>query len=104
MPSEKDVAAIWTPPKEVVEKAIVKDYDALRREAAKNPLKFWEDRAKELSWYQPWTQVLDDSKAPFYQWFVGAQTNVVLNALDRWLGTPMQNKLALIWEGEDGSL
>ena len=104
MPSEKDVAAIWTPPKEVVEKAIVKDYDALRREAAKNPLKFWEDRAKELSWYQPWTQVLDDSKAPFYQWFVGAKTNICLNALDRWLGTPMQNKLALIWEGEDGSL
>ncbi len=104
MPSEKDAAAIWTPPKAVVEKAIVKDYDALRREAAKNPLKFWEERAKELSWYQPWNKVLDDSKAPFYQWFVGAKTNICLNALDRWLGTPMQNKLALIWEGEDGSL
>ena len=104
MPSGKDAAAIWTPPKEIVEKAIVKDYDALRREAAKNPLKFWEERAKELSWYQPWTKVLDDSKAPFYQWFVGGKTNICLNALDRWLGTPMQNKLALIWEGENGSL
>jgi acetyl-CoA synthetase len=104
MPSDKDLAAIWTPPKDVVEKAIVKDYDALRREAGRDPLKFWEERAKELNWYRTWSKVLDDSKAPFYQWFVGAQTNVVLNALDRWLGTPMQNKLALIWEGEDGSL
>jgi acetyl-CoA synthetase len=104
MPSERDVTTIWTPPKDVVEKAIVKDYDALRREAARDPLKFWEERARDLAWYGTWSKVLDDSKAPFYQWFVGARTNVVLNALDRWLGTPMQNKLALIWEGEDGSL
>jgi acetyl-CoA synthetase len=104
MPSDKDVSAIWTPPKSVVDRALVKDYDALRREAARDPLKFWEARARDLAWYEPWSKVLDDSKAPFYQWFVGAKTNVVLNALDRWLGTPMQNKLALIWEGEDGSL
>jgi len=104
MPSYKDAATIWTTSKDVVEKAIVKDYDALRGEAARDPLGFWEGRAKDLAWYTSWSKVLDDSKAPFYRWFVGAKTNVVLNALDRWLGTPMQNKLALIWEGEDGSL
>lgn len=104
MASQKLSGDVWHPPKDVVDRAIVKDYDKLRGEAAENPLKFWEERARELSWYAPWTKVLDDSNAPFYQWFVGGRTNIVLNALDRYVGTPMQNKLALIWEGEDGSL
>jgi acetyl-CoA synthetase len=75
----------------------------LRAEAAQDPLRFWEERAKELDWYGPWSRVLDDSTPPFYKWFVGGKTNIVLNALDRHIGTPIQNKLALIWEGEDGS-
>jgi acetyl-CoA synthetase len=75
----------------------------LRADAAKDPLGFWEERAKELDWYSPWRKVLDDSKPPFYKWFVGGKTNIVLNALDRHIGTPIQNKLALIWEGEDGT-
>ena len=82
----------------------VPDYDALREAAAKDPVKFWEDRAKELSWYEPWTRVLDDDKPPFFKWFVGAKTNIVLNALDRHQATPTRNKLAYIWEGEDGQI
>src|SRR5690606_3086579 len=46
--------------------------------------------------------VLDSSKAPFYQWFTGAQVNIVHNAVDRHLNSPHKNKLALIWESEDG--
>jgi acetyl-CoA synthetase len=94
---------VWIPPKEIVESAHIRDYDAVRHEAAQDFVKFWADRARELRWYQPWTQVLDDSRAPFYRWFVGARTNIVLNALDRWQNTPTRNKLALIWEGEDGT-
>ncbi len=104
MPPEKTTSDIWYPPKNVVDAAIVKDYDALRAEAAKNPVKFWENRAKELSWYAPWNKVLDDSNPPFYKWFTGAKTNIVLNALDRWQDTPMRNKIAIIWEGEDGTV
>jgi Acetyl-coenzyme A synthetase N-terminus len=51
---------------------------------------------------EPWTTVLDDSKAPFFKWFVGAKTNIVHNAIDRHLKTHRRNKLALIWEGEKG--
>ncbi|NIQ26854.1 MAG: AMP-binding protein, partial [Gammaproteobacteria bacterium] len=40
----------------------------------------------------------------FFKWFIGAKTNVCLNALDRHQNTPTRNKIALIWEGEDGSL
>ena len=35
---------------------------------------------------------------------MGGKTNVVLNALDRHQRTATRNKLALVWEGEDGSL
>jgi len=101
MPNESD---IYRPASEVVERAIVKDYDALREEAAADIEAFWESRARELEWYAPWEKVLDDSEAPFFKWFVGAKTNVVLNALDRHQHTATRNKLALIWEGEAGEL
>jgi acetyl-CoA synthetase len=95
---------LWQPDRRAVRKAHVRDYDALRAEAAADPPAFWEREARQLSWYRRWSKVLDDSGAPFYKWFVGAKTNVVLNALDRHQDTPTRNKLALIWEGENGDL
>ena len=101
---EKTQEGVWTPPKSVVDQAHVKDYDKLRAEAARDLPGFWESRAKKLEWFAPWTKVLDDSKAPFYKWFVGAKTNIVHNAIDRHLHTATRNKLAFIWEGEDGTV
>ncbi|MGD2135632.1 MAG: AMP-binding protein, partial [Gemmatimonadales bacterium] len=95
---------IYRPPPDIVEYAVVQDYDRLRTEAAADIEAFWEARAKELHWYAPWERVLDDADAPFFQWFVGAKTNVVLNALDRHQTNATRNKLALIWEGENGDL
>ncbi|MBP7147273.1 MAG: acetate--CoA ligase [Acidobacteria bacterium] len=94
----------WTPDRAIVERAHVRDYDALRELAEADPQAFWAERARQLEWYAPWTKVLDDSNAPFYQWFTGGKTNVVLNALDRHQSNATRNKLALIWEGEDGTL
>jgi acetyl-CoA synthetase len=106
--SQDDTAAsrqeLFEPSESTLKDVRVPDYDVLREEAAKDPVKFWEERAKELSWYEPWTRVLDDDKPPFFKWFVGAKTNIVLNALDRHQGTPTRNKLAYIWEGEDGQI
>ena len=99
-----DANNIYRPSKEIAEASHVPDYDALRAQAAEDLEGFWEARARELEWYQPWEKVLDDSDAPFYKWFVGARTNVVLNALDRHQWNATRNKLALIWEGEDGTL
>ena len=101
MPSEGDV---YTPTQDIIDSAHVPDYDALRAEAAADPVAFWERMAQELDWYQPWSQVLDDSDAPFFKWFVGGKTNIVLNALDRHQNNATRNKIALIWEGEDGTL
>jgi len=102
MPEDKN---LYRPSSDIVEAAYVPDYDTLREEAAADPVAFWEARAKELlEWYEPWDKVLDDSDAPFFKWFTGGKTNVVLNALDRHQKGRNRNKLALVWEGEDGSL
>src|SRR3954463_1353003 len=75
-------------------------YFKLYNESVRSPEKFWDKQAKaELVWFKPWRKVLD-WKEPFAKWFVGGQTNVSHNCLDKWLGTPTANKAALIWEGE----
>ena len=81
----------------------VPDADAFRAQALADPQQFWADEASELEWFQPWTQVLDDSEAPFFKWFVGGRTNIVHNCLDRHVKGPNKNKLALIWMSEDGN-
>ncbi len=77
----------------------------LRRLAARSPERFWEKMAKEhVSWFKPWRKTLD-WKPPFAKWFVGGQTNVSYNCLDRHLAGEnawRRNKAALIWEGEPG--
>jgi acetyl-CoA synthetase len=92
----------YAPPEELVKAAHVRDYDAVYARSMADLEGFWAERAGELEWYRPWDRVLDESGAPFYKWFVGAQTNIVHNALDRHATTWRRNKLALIWEGESG--
>lgn len=93
---------IYKPSKEVVQNAKIKNYKKVYKEASANPLKFWEEAAKELIWAKKWTKVLDDSKKPFYKWFVGSKCNIVQNALDQHQTTWRKNKVALIWVGDDG--
>ncbi|HZM24898.1 MAG TPA: AMP-binding protein, partial [Anaerolineales bacterium] len=93
---------VYYPPKQVVEQARLKDWDKLAKSARKDLKGFWESEAKELEWFSKWKKVLDDSKKPFFKWFTGAKVNIVHNAVDRHLKTFRKNKLALIWESEDG--
>jgi acetyl-CoA synthetase len=65
---------------------------------------FWADLAKEkLSWHKPFTQALDDSKAPLYRWFSDGEMNVSYNCIDRHLDTK-SDKLAIIFEGDKGDV
>ncbi|HEX9674742.1 MAG TPA: acetate--CoA ligase [Anaerolineales bacterium] len=95
---------VYHPPQEVAAQAHVPDWGKLLAEADADYLGFWEARARELEWQAPWRTVMDDSRAPFFQWFPEARTNIVHNALDRHVATWRRNKLALIWEGEPGDL
>ncbi len=95
---------VYQPSPELVEAANVKEYEALYQRSIEDRAGFWAEQAGELDWYQKWDQVLDDSEAPFYKWFVGGKINIVHNAIDRHLKTWRRNKLALIWEGEPGDV
>jgi acetyl-CoA synthetase len=95
---------VFYPSESIVAQANVQDWDALAEKAGKDLEGFWAAEAEELEWYKKWDKVLDDSNKPFYKWFVGAKTNIVHNAIDRHLKTHRKNKLALIWESEDGKL
>ena len=92
----------YHPSDDIVKNANVPDYDAVYQEAKDDLEAFWTKRAETLEWYQKWDKVVDRDNAPFYKWFVGGKTNLVLNALDRHVKTWRKNKLAFIWEGENG--
>ncbi len=94
---------VFKPSREFARKAHVgslAEYRRLWEESVKNPERFWGRAAKaELVWSKPFGKVLQ-GKVPSVKWFVGGRTNVSVNCLDRWLGTPHANKAALVWEGE----
>jgi acetyl-CoA synthetase len=93
---------VFWPEPEVVERATVRDWDALARRADEDLEGYWAEQARELEWYAPWDKVLDESNKPFFQWFTGAKVNIVHNCLDRYMHTATRNQVALIWEGEKG--
>ncbi|KKQ24122.1 MAG: Acetate/CoA ligase [Candidatus Roizmanbacteria bacterium GW2011_GWC2_37_13] len=90
-------------PKSVIlENSYTKDYEKLYKDSIENPETFWGNIARELLWFKPWNKVLD-WQYPYARWFVGGQTNIVYNALDRWLKTDVADKTALIWVSQDGT-
>ena len=96
---------LYQPSAAVVANANVPDYLAIRAQAIADPVAFWAARAQDMiEWYTPYTEVLDKSNAPFFKWFVDGKTNVVHNALDRHVQTERKDKLAWIWEAEDGEV
>jgi len=90
----------FPPPKAFVKRALVHK-PSIYAEAARNPVRFWESRARELTWFKPWKKALE-WKPPYAKWFVGGKLNVAYNCLDRHVTTSRRTKAALIWEGEPG--
>ena len=80
-------------------------YNAMCADAENDFEGFWAKLARDnLSWGKPFTEVLNESNAPFYTWFADGQLNASYNCLDRHLGTPIEHKKAIIFEGDDGSI
>lgn len=77
--------------------------EALRDKAANDYEGYWGDLAKAfITWDVPFNTVLDESKAPHYQWFSDGQLNVSYNCLDRHIEAGKGNKTAIIFEADDG--
>ncbi len=80
-------------------------FDAMNTKAARDFAGGWADLAREhLLWHKPFTRVLDESKAPFYAWFADGEMNVSYNCLDRNLANGNANRVALIFEADDGKV
>jgi len=90
----------FPPPTAFVKNAVM-NRKSIYAEAQRNFVKFWEQRARELHWFKPWTKALD-WKPPYAKWFIGGKLNVAYNCLDRHVTGPRKTKAALIWEGEPG--
>ena len=60
-------------------------YTDFHRRSIADRESFWTDEARRIHWHRPFSQVLDYSKPPFAKWFVGGQTNLCHNAIDRHL-------------------
>ena len=79
-------------------------YDELCAEAERDFTGFWGRLAREqVLWHKPFTQVLDESNAPFFKWFHDGELNASYNCLDRHLKT-QPDKLAIIFEADDGKV
>jgi acetyl-CoA synthetase len=80
-------------------------YYALCSEAEKDFEGFWARLAREnLVWNKPFTQTLDESNVPFYKWFADGELNASANCLDKHMGTAVENKTAVIFEADDGTV
>ncbi len=96
---------LFSPSEDFSSKARVgsmEEYQRIYDEAKADPEGFWGKAAnEELHWFKPFDKVLEWNE-PYAKWFVGGETNVSYNCIDRHLGTERENKIAIIWEGEPG--
>ena len=99
---------VFPPPQSFVQQANVSGqaaYQALLDEADQDPNAFWGRLAREqLQWTKPFTKVLDESRAPFFEWFGDGELNVSANCLDVNLKNGNANKIAIIFETDGGEV
>lgn len=77
-------------------------YKKLYAESIQSPEKFWKKQAERISWFTPPKKILSHKFAEAkVKWFEGGKLNVSFNCIDRHLNTPLKNKAAIIWEGDN---
>lgn len=89
-------------PEALIAQANLRDFAGEYARSIADPEGFWGDWAQRFTWTKPWQRVMEWDY-PNHRWFVGGETNITLNALDRHADGPNRTKLAMIWLGEDGS-
>ena len=70
-------------------------------EGLQDPDGFWERAARELPWFRPWERVFVWDR-PTFRWFVGAETNLAYNAVDRHVAAGQGGRAALVYINERG--
>ncbi|AWI53953.1 acetate--CoA ligase [Aquabacterium olei] len=78
-------------------------YDQLVAAAEADYSGYWANHARELlKWHKPFTKTLDESQAPFFKWFEDGELNASYNCLDRHVEAGLGDKVAIIFESDDG--
>ena len=98
----------YAPSEEFVGNAYVKSleqYQEMHRRSLQDPEGFWTDIAEEFYWHKKWDKIqeynFDLNKGTIdIKWFLGAETNICYNAVDRHL-EDKGDQVALLWEGND---
>ncbi len=55
-----------------------------------------------IEFYEPYSRILDLSRGkPWARWCIGGKMNIAHNCLDKWISTPVRDRAALLWEGEE---
>lgn len=107
---------VWQPTSEYVERAhltefmrlhTISDFQELMLRSTMDVAWFTEAILNylDIQFYEPYVQVVDLSRGPAWpQWCVGGKMNIVHNCLDKYIGTEVEDRLALIAEGEQGEV
>ena len=98
----------YAPPPAVMQAAHVSGmaaYDKLCAEAEADYEGYWARLAREfVTWKTPFSKVLDESNAPFFKWFEDGTLNVSYNCLDKQVEAGLGDKVAIIFEADDGQV
>jgi acetyl-CoA synthetase len=79
----------------------MEEYQRLYRLSMDNPEWFWGEQAKTLTWFHPWTSVLDaDYAEADFAWFSGGRLNACFNCVDRHLPA-LADRTAIIWAQDE---
>jgi acetyl-CoA synthetase len=71
------------------------------QDGLRDPEGFWERAADALPWFRRWDRVFEWNP-PTFRWFIGAETNLAYNALDRHVDGGRGGHAALIYFNERG--
>jgi acetyl-CoA synthetase len=86
----------------------MEQYQEMWDQSINDPDSFWLEQAETLDWFKEPTKSLEykwDTRGRTikHTWFADGELNVSFNCLDRHLGTPVENKTAILWQGEEDS-
>jgi propionyl-CoA synthetase len=74
------------------------DYQKAYDQSINNPEIFWDGAAGDVIWYKKYTKVLDDSRKPFYRWFIDGELNTCYNAIDYHIEQGRGDQAAIIYD------
>jgi acetyl-CoA synthetase len=91
---------LYFPSEKFKREAVISD-EKIYEKASKDPVKFWEDLAKELFWFKSWEKAFEH-EPPYFKWFLGGKINITSNIFEHnklgW--EKIKQKPAIIWEPE----